>query len=518
MRTALISLPLLLVAAAAGQPAPRLPQPVVTELKRLEETYRVLDFAAEKVWPGWNTYRKAPFLLDYENGLRVLIGHPNPPPQFQAVPDLKVEDKAVFADWTAVTPKPLLAPLRAGGGPIPFGASPDGRPLEVVHMSFRSVPSKPAESAEPESNQALAEDQMLIYIHELFHCFQRELPARRMYGNLQYNPDVTYAVYSELEGLALERAYLETDAAKGKQFLADFLAARRRKRASSMNTFEQNQESFDEFNEGTAVCSEFRTLEILKAGGFAPKLTAAQDSDYHGFSDPDRFLRRYPERLNRAAARTEDPRSKSYEYGCFQAVLCDRWFPGWQTSVAGATEFIDRELGRRLAVPDDEWSRIEQRLQQTYPFAEIQKRHTTAIEARDDAYRALKARTGRVYVIDFKKTGQYVPGAIAGTPKVYRLGLINMYPEGVGTLKFDEVEVTGLTAPAEANQLYYLRLIDTDWRQREKPYTLDGTPQPDGTFKNAVLRTPLFTLKAPRVRILQAGDLVKIQVLARVKE
>jgi hypothetical protein len=55
-------------------------------------------------------------------------------------------------------------------------------------------------------------------------------------------------------------------------------------------------------------------------------------------------------------------------------------------------------------------------------------------------------------------------------------------------------------------------------RQREKPYAPDGTPQPDGTFKNAVLRTPLFTLKAPRVRILQAGDLVKIQVLARVKE
>jgi hypothetical protein len=55
-------------------------------------------------------------------------------------------------------------------------------------------------------------------------------------------------------------------------------------------------------------------------------------------------------------------------------------------------------------------------------------------------------------------------------------------------------------------------------RQREKPYAPDGAPQLDGTFKNAVLRTPRFTLKPPRIRILQAGDLVKIQVLARVKE
>jgi hypothetical protein len=518
MRTRFLLLPLLAVSFAAAQPARRLPKAVEIELKRLEETYRVLDFAAGKVWPGWNTYRKPPFLLEYENGLRVLIGHPNPPQQFQAVPDLKVGDKPVLADWTAVTPKPLVAPLRAGGGLVPFGAGPDGRPLQIIHMRFHSVPAASAEPAVSDSTLPLAEDQMLVYIHELFHCFQHERLARRIYGNLRYNSDITYAVYSELEGLALERAYLETDPVKGKQFLADFLAARRRKRAASMTPLQQNQESSDEFNEGTAVYSEFRTLEILKGGGFQPKLTTAEDPDYHGFSEPEPFLRRYAARLKQAAARTEDQHSKSYDYGCFQAVLCDRWFPEWQKSVAVDAEFIDRELGWRVGVPDEEWPRIEQRLEQTYPFAEIQKRHATAIEARDSAYRAMKARNGRVYVIDFKKTGQYVPGAIAGRPKVYRLGLINMYPEGIGAARFDEVEVSGLTAPAEADQLYFLRVVDTEWRGREKPYTVDGAQQPDGTFTHAVVRTPLFTLKAPRVRIVEAGNLVKIQVLARVKE
>ena len=49
-------------------------------------------------------------------------------------------------------------------------------------------------------------------------------------------------------------------------------------------------------------------------------------------------------------------------------------------------------------------------------------------------------------------------------------------------------------------------------------FTVEGSRQPDGTWKTAVVCTPLFTLRAPRLRIHEAGDLVKIQVLARVKE
>ena len=44
-----------------------------------------------------------------------------------------------------------------------------------------------------------------------------------------------------------------------------------------------------------------------------------------------------------------------------------------------------------------------------------------------------------------------------------------------------------------------------------------GRRQADGTYVDAVVTTPLFTLKAPKVRIVETGNRVKIQVLARVK-
>jgi hypothetical protein len=195
--------------------------------------------------------------------------------------------------------------------------------------------------------------------------------------------------------------------------------------------------------------------------------------------------------------------------------LCDRLFPGWQKDFPAA-EFVDRVLAKRLPVPDERWAAVEQGLETAYPYGEIYQRHSKVIGERDDLYRTLQNRKGRVYVVDFKKTGQFV--APASRVRSWRVGLNELYPEGLGAVKFDEVELTGLSGPCETNQLFYVRAVDTEARADRKPYTVEGTRQPDGTWKGAVVATPLFTLKAPRVRIVEAGDLVKVQVLARVKE
>lgn len=98
----------------------------------------------------------------------------------------------------------------------------------------------------------------------------------------------------------------------------------------------------------------------------------------------------------------------------------------------------------------------------------------------------------------------------------YSLGLIQLYPKGLGQIKFDEVELSRATGPAEINQLYYVRAIDARMLKGVRPLTIVGTKQADGSWKSAVVRTPLFTLKAPHVRIKMIGNLVKIQVLSRV--
>ena len=149
-------------------------------------------------------------------------------------------------------------------------------------------------------------------------------------------------------------------------------------------------------------------------------------------------------------------------------------------------------------------------------MAEIRERNARYLDARDDAYRKMNSRTGRVYVVDFKATGQYL-SSIAGKKGSYTLGIIQLYPDGLSPFKFDEVELSAVTGPAEISQLYFVRAIDSAAREKSKSFTVDGVKQADGSWKGAVVRTPLFTLKAPHVRIKTVGNLVKVQVLARVK-
>lgn len=500
---------------AAHASSADLPAAAALEMKHLEETYRVLDIVATKIWPGWTNYRQVPFLFNFENGLRVLIGHPNPPAGFQTAPDMRCADRPVAIDRTKAVALELKSPLRAGGGPMSFGQTADGKDVTVVDMSF-TRPDRRKYDSEADQEPATTESQILVYLHELFHCFQQEHVRIQLSGNFRFNPDLTYAVYSELEGLALQRAYLEPDADKARALLKDFLVARHLKRSGSMTEQQGNQESSDEFREGGATYAEVRTLEVLKAEGFKPGLTEKEDPEYRGFGSADGMLQYYSKRLEKDAAQSADNYSKSYTYGCFQALLCQRLFPGWQESLVAGTRFLDVEIGKRLPVSPEERASIERRFSEAYPIGQIRERHATFLNARDSAYRQVKARAGRVYVLDFKRTGQYIR-SLAKTKDSYGIGLTQVQPDGLPGFNFDDVELSRVTAPAELDQLYYIRVVDTEWKERSEAFKLSGDKQPDGTWKNAQVRTPLFTLTAPHVRVRETGNRVKIQILSRVK-
>ena len=125
-------------------------------------------------------------------------------------------------------------------------------------------------------------------------------------------------------------------------------------------------------------------------------------------------------------------------------------------------------------------------------------------------------RTGRTYILDFKMTGQYL-GAVVGETGSHGVGLTRVHPGGLGLLEFDEVRLSRVGVTTEVDRLYYIRVVDTDWKGRSEAFSLTGERQPDGTWKNAEVRTPLFVLSAPHVRLKESGNRVKIQVLSRVK-
>ncbi len=488
-----------------------LPQAVQVELLRLGETYHVLDVAAAKVWPGWSNYKEFPFLLRFENGLRVLVGHPNPPQGFELLPEVKVAGKDVCVDRRNLEPVELVQPLTCGGGINNYGTTKDGKDVPAIQMELRRYSA--GDKTKPEEFRA--EQTILIYIHELFHCFQIKDDRIRVEDpNFNYNPDTHFAVYSELEGSALEKAYAAADPAQAKACLADFLAAREIKR-KDIPAFDRHCESGDEVREGTAVYSEVRTLEVLSRG-FKPGLTPAQDRFYGGFKEASGMLPDYTKRLDATKKRTFGY-LKCYEYGCFQALMLERLFPGWQEAFKDKAAYLDEILAADLGRPKVDPAAAEKRFAAEYGLAEVTARQGAAIKERDDAYALVTGRKGRSYIISLKLVHQFVSGLLGEDVKKFELGLMQMVPGGTPRLAFDDVEVSPIGVPVEINQLYYIKVVDTESASRAKAFEISAEKFEGGVYKNAVLTTPLFTLTAPAIRVSDDGNRVRIWVLSRVK-
>ena len=485
-----------------------LPEAVRVELLRLEETYHVLDHTAAKVWPGWTNYRDFPFRFSFENGLRVLVGPFSPPEGYALVPDIQVEGKPVYVDARRVEPLRLVQPLRAGGGISSLGTA-GGKPVPLIDISLsRSMPADNVKGRRFET-----ETTILTYIHELFHCFQEErLPVP--YPNFRYNPDTGFATYSEVEGAALGKAYEAGDPEEAKRCLKDFLLARRLKR-KGMAEFDAHCESGDEVREGTAVYAEVRSLEALDAG-FKPWLASAWDPYYRGFADLGALLRVYSERLDKRKALTYSY-LKGYEYGCYQALLLQRLFPGWQKPFSEKTDLLDRELAARVGLSADEERLARRRFEQVYGFSRIQARHKKAVRERDAAYQTISSRQGRTYVVSFKPIHQFASALVDPRKKKYEVGLMDIYPASVGTVKTDDIEIRFAKVPVEINQLYHFRVVDVGWKSRKAPYTIRyEAKEGEDIYARVTLTTPLFELKAPRIRITEEPTRVKIQILNRV--
>ena len=485
-----------------------LPQAVRIELRRLEETYYVLDRTAVKVWPGWTNYRDFPFRFSFENGLRVLVGHPSPPEGYTLAPDVEVDGKPVYVDARRVEPLRLEQPLHAGGGISSLGTS-GGKPIPLVDISL----SRSGPRGDAARGRFQAETTILTYIHELFHCFQED-HLRVTYPNFRYNPDITFAAYSEVEGAALEKAYQAGDPAEAKTYLEDFLAARALKRRG-MSEFDARCESGDEVREGTAVYAEVRSLEAL-GGGFKPRLIGPQDPFYRGFADLGALLRGYWARLDKRKALTYGY-LKGYEYGCYQALMLERLYPGWQEPFSEKASLLDEELRARVSpgADDDRWA--VRRFEKVYGFSRIRTRHGKAVRERDAAYQAISSRQGRSYILSFKPVRQFASALVDPQKKKYEVGLMHIFPGGVGSIKADEVAVRFAKVPTEINQLYYFKVVDTGWKTRKAPYSIRYEARESGDIYTGVtLTTPLFELKAPRIRIAEEASRVKIWILSRV--
>jgi hypothetical protein len=120
-------------------------------------------------------------------------------------------------------------------------------------------------------------------------------------------------------------------------------------------------------------------------------------------------------------------------------------------------------------------------------------------------------------VISVKPVKQYLTGLINKEARHYDLGLIYMYPEGLGDIRFDSVSISFKPIPAEINQLYFIKVIDRDWQQHKKPYEIIyKTKDKEGFYYGASISTPLFTMKVPKLEIRESSNRVKFIIHSRI--
>ncbi len=147
----------------------------------------------------------------------------------------------------------------------------------------------PKESKPEDKFQVASENQILLYVHELFHVFQGSFYTFA-HGNLQYNPDTNYAVYSEIEGEALKQAFLAKEYSVAKEYLKDFIAARKLKYR------EHGPPRAGPGNGGRLHGGNRPGIPSMRSSSKSPRSTsrksARQDDPYFfGFKDLKSFLR-----------------------------------------------------------------------------------------------------------------------------------------------------------------------------------------------------------------------------------
>lgn len=495
-----------------------LPEYVKDHLSYLDETYHILDLTAENIWPGWTNYKDFPFMFDYPNGLRVLIGHPVPPKEFHKIEEYSVGGMDVYVDSSKVSDLVQELPLAAGGGPLLFGTDKEGKPIRTVFMNFFSAKDGLKGGNGMIAGPYAAESQIIGFIHELFHCFQLDGSNIKLgqAGNLHMNPDTGIAVYSEIEGKALLKAYQSKSDQEAEMYIRDFIAARMIKYEKHMPEKQQRQEAGDDLLEGTAVYTSVRLGELLN-NGYANRLDPSDIPYFSAFQNADFYIDGFQNALKNATAEIFDIKRKTYEYGCYQALLLQRFVPGWQAVFSQKQTDLYQELYAHFPVRKEDLSLYEKRFHDVYDINNIQSRCSAAIKERDNTYFVLKNQKGMAYVINLKKVNQYEMKLYDKVDSI-SLGVINIYREGLPPVKFGNYEISSIPGPLVGEQIFHLKVVDTKWKPGTDPYSITFTRQDGNIFEGAVITTPLFTIKAPLVRIDQTSSRVKFTLLQVLKK
>lgn len=504
--------------AAEARPA-RLDSYLEVELLRLEETYGIMDRFAGEIWPGWKNYPEIEFRVQFPNLVYLLV---NPrdkvPTGYQPVPGRTVHGKQVYLNRKDELPMKIQPPLNGGGGgglTIMIWLQESKVTAEEQAKAMKVAKAKHDPAFQP---MAASDGQILLYVHEFFHGYQR----RAMKGEGDANEDrfftanAEYATYSNIEGLALLGAYKEKDKKKALEYFKDYSVAREIKHkfmTKGAIAFETNTT----VSEGTATYSEVKTALLIRDKRYTPRITGKDDPFFYGF----KYAGAYAYDKTVAAATeimgsTLDTLVKCYAYGALQCFLLDRFFPGWKTGFFESGKNLDEVTAKGLNISDSEKRAAAERFKTRYTYDILFGKHAAVIKERDDAKALITARKGKRYIIDLKATKEII--VPEGRGKFVTIGVEGLYLHGIKDYTLGDVLLTTAETPIHKPYLWTIEWVDTEAKPGEKGYEFTFEKKDGEIYRNLVLKTAGFTLTAPEVEIKEdeAKNEVRIIVLKKV--
>lgn len=377
------------------RPAAPLEPYIEAELFRLEETFRILDRYAKELWPGWTNYLKIPIKVNFPNGVVLLVTPSGAQPGFERIKGRVVSGKRVFVNRQNQTSlevrPPLFAQMGRGGAAIELNMSePDLPSLEAERSAALETQLK--DESRPEAPFDLAplgdsDSHILMYVHEHFHGhqsrfpqFQAALPGDALLRRFEVTAE--YAAWSHIEGLALRRAYLESQDAAALDILKDFAVAREIKHAL-MPRGTAPAEARISLGEGTPSYVSLKTAMLLRDASNKPGIDRSKDPYFYNYAYVDGYIDNIMRKgLDFAASLTEDKRGRYYFYGAYQCFLLDRFAPGWKRDFFESERTLDSVMSGLLKISAAEKEEIKRRLPTRYGYDEILAFHESALKSK----------------------------------------------------------------------------------------------------------------------------------------
>ena len=160
---------------------------------------------------------------------------------------------------------------------------------------------------------------------------------------------------------------------------------------------------------------------------------------------------------------------------------------------------LDEVTEKYLKLSGEEKKAIAESFKTKYKFDELYAKHTAVIKDHHEIMDIVNARTGQRYVIDFRKTKDFI---IPCRAAVRPASASRFFANGIEEFHLGQIVLTTVDTPiyqpTSKKNMFSLEWVDTGAKPGEKGYTFTFEKQEGDVYKNVEFKTSRLHAESPR--------------------